>query len=115
MNKAEIIDLQKRLRVEPDGFWGPRSIAASQRHLRALMPAAGWPKTDQASLNKFYGAAGDELAIVFDHLEYSNKNAGFRQRYRQSVRTIAGLSLGGCFLFKARLTLCQTSPRLGVV
>lgn len=64
MNKAEIIDLQKRLRVEPDGFWGPCSIAASQRHLRALMPAGRWPKTDQASLTKFYGPAGDESRLV---------------------------------------------------
>jgi len=59
MTKAQIIELQSRIGVTPDGFWGPKSIAACQKHLRALMPSVNpWPKSDQASLLKFYGKPG---------------------------------------------------------
>ncbi len=65
MNTKDIRALQERIGAEPDGFWGPASIAACQRHLRSLMPAKNpWPKSDQASLTKFYGAAGDESKLV---------------------------------------------------
>lgn len=51
--------------MEADGFWGPKSIAACQRYLRKLMPVPNpWPKTDQASLTAFYGAAGDESKLT---------------------------------------------------
>lgn len=61
MTKPQIIDLQKRIGAEPDGFWGPRSIRAVQLHLTRLMPTpVPWPKTDQKSLTAFYGAPGDE-------------------------------------------------------
>lgn len=59
MNRIQ--QIQQAVGVEPDGFWGPKSIAAVQKHLRALMPSASpWPKTDQASLTAFYGKPGDE-------------------------------------------------------
>lgn len=65
MNHHEITALQLRIGVEPDGFWGPRSIAACQKHLRVLMPRVSpWPKADEASLVKFYGKAGDENNLV---------------------------------------------------
>ena len=65
MTPTGIIALQKRIGTEPDGFWGPKSIAAAQRHLRALMPSPNpWPKSDQASLRKFYGAPEDNGPIV---------------------------------------------------
>ena len=65
MNTQQIQSLQKYLGVTPDGFWGPQSIAAAQKHLRSLMPKPNpWPKTDQASLTAFYGAAGDESQLV---------------------------------------------------
>jgi hypothetical protein len=65
MTRAQIIELQKRIGAEPDGFWGPRSIAAVQRHLRALMPSPNpWPRSDQASLREFYGAPADNSQIV---------------------------------------------------
>ena len=61
MTAKKIQDLQTAIGVEPDGFWGPKSIAACQRHLRKLMPLTHpWPKSDQKSLTAFYGAAGDE-------------------------------------------------------
>ena len=60
MNRAQIIELQRRIGTTPDGFWGPKSIAACQRHLRALMPAPNpWPGTSQAALQRFYGSPGD--------------------------------------------------------
>lgn len=65
MTRAQIIAMQERIGVEPDGFWGPRSIAACQRHLRALMPKdANWPSQSQAALQGFYGSPGDESKLV---------------------------------------------------
>jgi hypothetical protein len=65
VTSTEIKAIQSKIGVVPDGFWGPKSIAACQRHLRALMPSPNpWPKSDQASLTKFYGAAGDESQLV---------------------------------------------------
>lgn len=65
MNYSQIIALQKRVGATPDGFWGPRSIAACQAHLRKLMPKESpWPATDQKSLTDFYGKAGDESRLV---------------------------------------------------
>jgi hypothetical protein len=65
MTRAEIIDMQKRVGAVPDGFWGPKSIAACQKHLRSLMPSPNpWPGTSQAALTKFYGRAGDEAQLV---------------------------------------------------
>lgn len=65
MKTADIKAMQARLGVEADGFWGPKSIAACQRHLRSLMPAeSNWPGTSQASLQGFYGSPGDESKLV---------------------------------------------------
>jgi hypothetical protein len=65
MTRAQIQAMQERIGTTPDGFWGPKSITACQRHLRALMPKdANWPGTSQASLQGFYGAAGDESRLV---------------------------------------------------
>lgn len=61
MNRAEIIRTQQVIGVQPDGFWGPKSIAACQKYLRGLMPTPNpWPKSDQKSLTAFYGEPGDE-------------------------------------------------------
>ncbi len=38
MTRAQIQAMQDRIGTTPDGFWGPKSIAACQKHLRALMP-----------------------------------------------------------------------------
>jgi hypothetical protein len=65
MTPAQISALQERIGTTPDGFWGPKSIAACQAHLRALMPRDNpWPATYQASLTAFYGAPGDESRLV---------------------------------------------------
>jgi hypothetical protein len=65
MTRAQIIAMQERIGATPDGFWGPKSIASCQRHLRSLMPVSNhWPKPDQASLREFYGAPADNSQIV---------------------------------------------------
>lgn len=65
MNRDEITRLQKRIGATPDGFWGPRSIAACRDHLRRMMPNPNpWPLPDQVSLRAFYGEPGDERNLV---------------------------------------------------
>ena len=65
MKTPDIIAMQRRIGTTPDGFWGPKSIAACQKHLRALMPAIiQWPASDQYSLSAFYGQPGDESRLV---------------------------------------------------
>jgi hypothetical protein len=65
MTRAQIIAMQDRIGTTPDGFWGPKSIAACQRHLRALMPKdSNWPSSSQAALQGFYGSPGDESRLV---------------------------------------------------
>jgi len=60
MNATQIKIIQETVGTEPDGFFGPKSVAATQRYLRSLMPKPNpWPKTDQASLTAFYGPAGN--------------------------------------------------------
>jgi len=57
--------MQARIGTTPDGFWGPKSIAACQQHLRSLMPMPNpWPGTSQAALQAFYGSPGDESKLV---------------------------------------------------
>ena len=61
MVHSEIVALQRRVGAEPDGFWGPRSIAACRAHLHALMPhPSPWPLQSQAALKAFYGQPGNE-------------------------------------------------------
>jgi hypothetical protein len=65
MTSDQIKAIQAKIGTVPDGFFGPKSIAACQAHLRSLMPKPNpWPATDQASLTKFYGASGDESKLV---------------------------------------------------
>jgi hypothetical protein len=65
MTQAEIKDIQRRIGVDDDGFWGPKSIAACQKHLRSLMPKPNpVPKQGTANLIAFYGQPGDESNLV---------------------------------------------------
>ncbi len=65
MTRQGIIDLQSRIGATPDGFWGPRSIAACQAHLKQLKPSTSvFPSATQAALQAFYGDAGDEDQLV---------------------------------------------------
>lgn len=79
MNAKDIALMQTKIGATPDGFWGPKSIKACQKYLRGLMPKTNpWPKSDQASLTKFYGSAGDDSKLVNLNVEglglkYDNK------------------------------------------
>jgi len=65
MKTTEIQGMQRRVGAVPDGFWGPKSIAACRMHLRKLMPSLSpWPRSDQASMKAFYGVPGDEDNLV---------------------------------------------------
>ena len=65
MTTTQIKQMQARIGVVPDGFWGPKSIAACQAHLRAMMPEPNpWPQTSQAALTAFYGQPGDESRLT---------------------------------------------------
>jgi hypothetical protein len=65
MKTQEIKDIQEKIGVTPDGFWGPKSIATAQKHLRRLMDAAPYaPKPNTRDLTLFYGQAGDESNLV---------------------------------------------------
>lgn len=65
MKPTEIIELQRHIGANPDGFWGPKSIGACKAHLLKLMPDHNpWPNSDQASLKAFYGNPGDESQLV---------------------------------------------------
>jgi hypothetical protein len=56
MTSEQIKEMQQRIGVTPDGFWGPKSIEACKKHLKKFMPKSNlWPKSDQASLKRFYG------------------------------------------------------------
>lgn len=85
MNKSEIIALQKRVGTEPDGFWGPKSIAACQRHLRSFMPKSNpWPQSNQKSLQSFYGSPGDESQLI--NLNVSPYNVKYEGKKVNTIR-----------------------------
>ena len=70
MTRAQIQAMQERISTTPDGFWGPKSIAACQSYLRSLMPKdANWPRASQESLQGFYGSPGDESKLVSVNVE----------------------------------------------
>ncbi len=65
MTRDRIKRIQSKIGTTVDGFWGPKSIAAVQAHLRALMPSLNpWPATSQAALQAFYGSPGNESKLV---------------------------------------------------
>lgn len=65
MTRKQIQAIQEKIGTLPDGWWGPKSIAACQKYLLSLMPYPNpWPYADQASLQAFYGSPGDESKLV---------------------------------------------------
>ena len=95
MNGDKIKAIQSRVGAAVDGFWGPRSIEACQGYLRRLMEASSnrWPGTDQGSLTKFYGAAGDEGRLVMIELPGCMRYEGIPvRRARVNARCAESLS-----------------------
>lgn len=62
MQSEQIKRIQKQVGAAPDGFWGPISVTLCQRYVRSRMEFSKnvWPKSDQISLEQFYGKPGDE-------------------------------------------------------
>lgn len=61
MKRAEIIRTQERVGTACDGFWGPKSIAACQKHLRAMMPSPHpFPVAGSLDFIEFYGPHGEK-------------------------------------------------------
>ncbi len=123
MTTIEIQDMQRRIGVVPDGWWGPKSIEACQAHLRKLMPAVNpWPLSDRASLERFYGKAGDESNLVnltppfpmfydgkrIKTLRCHRKVSGSLERVLTAIAKFAGKGgvmeeaedYGGCYNFR---------------
>jgi len=89
----DIADLQKRVGANPDGFWGPRSTAACQAHLLAMMPQPNpAPRSDQRSLTAFYGKAGDESKLERMQFPipmfYAGRPVNFTRVHRECVPTL---------------------------
>jgi len=85
MTRNQIIEIQRRIGATPDGFWGPRSIAACQAHLRAMMPSPNpWPSQSQAALTGFYGRAGDESQLV--SIDVAGLGVIFDSKHVRSMR-----------------------------
>ena len=65
MKTEEIMQMQRRLGVPADGFWGPMSQGALRTHLHNRLPYPNpWPRGDRASLEAFYGKPGDESNLT---------------------------------------------------
>jgi len=95
MTTDKIKAIQSRVGATVDGFWGPKSIFACQHYLQRLMDGSSnrWPETDQASLTKFYGPAGDESRLVMIELPSCMRYEGIPvRRARVNARCAESLS-----------------------
>ncbi len=108
MTTAEIKALQTHVGTIPDGIWGPKSIAACQKHLRDLMPKVSpWPGTSQAELTAFYGTPGDESKLV--NLDVSDLDV----RYEGSkVKTIRCHGKVSASLRRVLVEVSKTRPEV---
>ena len=57
MTKDQIKEIQRKIGVEDDGIWGPKSSAACKAHLLALMPSPK-PFPKQSGVTEFFGPHG---------------------------------------------------------
>lgn len=65
MTTEQIQKMQRIVGVNPDGFWGPKSIRRCRDHLKSLMPTPNpWPFSTREGLRDFYGEPGDEANLV---------------------------------------------------
>ena len=105
MTQQQIKDIQTKIGVAPDGFWGPKSIAACQRHLRRLMPKPNpWPKADQKSLTAAFGPPGDSKLI---NLDVTGLGVRFAGRPVKTIRCNARVSAS---LRRVLESLAKTHP-----
>lgn len=59
MTRAQIESMQARIGAAPDGWFGPKSMAALKRHLNAISPhLSPAPKASTAACTAFFGEPG---------------------------------------------------------
>jgi len=108
MKTDQIKAIQERVGAVPDGFWGPRSIASCQSHLRKLMPPLNpWPGTSQGELTAFYGNAGDEFKLV--NLDVSDLDVRYDG---QKVKTVRCNGKVAESLKRVLVSLSHTHPEI---
>ncbi|NBT33490.1 MAG: M15 family peptidase, partial [Rhodobacteraceae bacterium] len=105
--------------VVADGFFGPKSIAAVQAHLRAMMPKKNpWPGTSQEELTRFYGRAGDESKLIpMDvadlGMRYDGKPVRVLRCHRavaaSLLRVLQGIAAGPCRSVLERYAGCYNN------
>lgn len=108
MTQDEIKAIQTKIGVEADGIWGSQSIAASEAYLKDLMPSPHpWPKSDQSSLQAFYGSPGDESKLVNLNVE------GLSLKYEGSpVKTVRCHKKVADSLHRVLTSLSKTHPEI---
>lgn len=108
MTQDQIKDIQRKIGTTPDGFYGPKSIEAGKKYLRSLMPSPNpWPKTDQASLTKFYGAPGDESQLV--NLDVTGLGVKYEGKAVRTIRCHAKIAEP---LKRVLTSLSKTHPEI---
>lgn len=108
MTRIQIIKMQERIGTKADGFWGPKSIAACQRHLKAMTPShANWPETSQAALNGFYGPAGTESRLV--NLDVAGMGVRYEGRPVKTIRCHQRVAIS---LGRVILSLSASHPEI---
>ena len=85
MTGPQIEAIQRRIGTKPDRFWGAKSTAACQAHLRAMMPSPNpWPSQSQSALLAFYGRAGDESQLM--NIDVTGLGLRFENKPVRSMR-----------------------------
>jgi hypothetical protein len=108
MTQQQIKDIQAKIGTTPDGFWGPKSIAACQRHLRRLMPKPSpWPKADQKSLTAVFGPPGNESGLT--NLDVTGLGIGYGGKPVKTIRCNARVSAS---LRRVLESLAKTHPQI---
>lgn len=63
MTKDQIKEIQRKVRTNPDGIWGPLSSSACIGYLKSLMPNPH-PFPVPSKVPEFFGKAGDQKNFV---------------------------------------------------
>lgn len=111
MTALQIKALQSKIGAEPDGFWGPKSIAAAKAHLASLAPKKSpWPKTDESSLRAFYGEPGDSSNLV--KLDVSDLCVKYEGGKVNSIHCHSKIAAS---LRRVLEQVCKTHPRIAAL
>lgn len=90
MTTNEIKAIQAEIGTVPDGIWGAKSKAACRDYLLSLREITHWPDADDASMRRFFGAPGDEAALVpLDVSELDVRYDGTRVKTIRCHRKVA--------------------------